>query len=117
MDSNYATYPDSVGHCYSNPELLPAQRWIPSSARPYPMNFVQAQSSQHQIRVVYRDHVLDQGLSINQGPVMYPVRQSHNRGPVNGYERKNCIMYPTTHSIPGPYLQSYINLPNRMYMY
>ncbi len=27
------------------------------------------------------------------------------------------IVYPTTHSIPGPYLQSYINLPRRTYMY
>jgi len=27
------------------------------------------------------------------------------------------IVYPTTHSIPGPYLQSYMNLPGRRYPY
>lgn len=32
-------------------------------------------------------------------------------------ETKSPIMYPTTHSMPGPYLQSYINLPNRSFAY
>lgn len=33
------------------------------------------------------------------------------------YNPHGPITYPTTHSIPGPYLQSYINLPNRSYGY
>lgn len=64
------------------------------------------------------------------GPI--PVIEHHNiRGPVAGscvnprlrrrntrYPRyNNAVAYPTTHSIPGPYLQSYINLPNRTYPY
>lgn len=49
----------------------------------------------HQINIIYRDRPYTQFLSPNQGP----------------------IMYPTTHSIPGPFIQSYINLPNRSYMY
>lgn len=34
----------------------------------------------------------------------------------NNY-RKNAIVYPLDHSIPGPYLQSYISLPKFQYMY
>jgi hypothetical protein len=31
--------------------------------------------------------------------------------------RKTAIVYPTDRSIPGPYLQSYINIPRFQYMY
>ena len=90
----------------------------------YPMNFVQAPSPTHQIMVYYNGKPQLQGLSTNKGPVMYPLRET-NCNPKNGYERKHtiypmrnsAIMYPTTHSVPGPYLQSYIALPNKMYTY
>ena len=45
-----------------------------------------------------------------------PRRRLRNRSNYYpGYD--NVIAYPTTHSIPGPYLQSYINIPNRTYPY
>lgn len=37
--------------------------------------------------------------------------------PERQVKQNNAIVYPTTHSIPGPYLQSYIRSPNKMYMY
>ena len=37
--------------------------------------------------------------------------------PLTIYNNARVIKYPTTHSLPGPYLQSYINLPYRTYMY
>ena len=115
-----APYPDSIGDCIQYPHLLPpyAQRWMPTKEHPYPMNFVQAPSAQHQIIINQNGRPMYQGLSINKGPVSYPIKVPCNRGPVNTYERKHsAIVYPTTHSIPGPYLQSYIRLPNKMYMY
>ena len=45
----------------------------------------------------------NQRLPISQNQYLYPSN--------------SAITYPTTHSIPGPYLQSYINLPNRSYSY
>lgn len=70
----------------------------------YPMNFVQAPSVNHQIVVYYKGSPHLQGLSTNKGPVMYPYPKTHLSGP---------ITYPTTHSIPGPYLQSYITCNSR----
>ncbi len=46
-----------------------------------------------------------QGLSTVKGPVMFPIKKHH------------AICYPTTHSVPGPFLRSYINLPNKTYAY
>lgn len=48
-----------------------------------------------QVNIIYRGKTYTQGLSPNHGPIMYPI----------------------THSIPGPFLQSYIHLPNKSYMY
>lgn len=105
-------YPDNV------------QRWMPSLEHPYPMNFVQAPSPTNQLLVSYQGQPNLQGLSIVKGPVMFPLRE-RNCHPRNTWERKhtfcpfgqNKIAYPTTHSVPGPFLQSYIALPRRMYMY
>ena len=118
--SHGAPYPESIGNCVEHPQLQPpyTQRWMPTKEHPYPMNFVQAPSAQHQILVTQGGRPMYQGLSIVKGPVSYPAKVLHNRGPVNSYERKHsAIVYPTTHSIPGPYLQSFIRLPNKMYMY
>jgi len=103
---------------------LPAQKWIPTQKHPYPMNFVQAPSPKHQINVFYNGKPQLQGLSTVTGPIMYPLREVC-ANPKNGWERKHtiypkqnsAIVYPTTHSIPGPFLQSYIALPNKMYPY
>lgn len=106
------------------------QQWVPTLQYPYPMNFVQAPSPSHQILVHYNGKPNLQGLSIVKGPVMFPPFNETNCHPNNSYERKyskfagcekttthSAIMYPTTHSIPGPFLQSYIALPRRMYPY
>ena len=63
----------------------------------------------NRITVIYNGQVATQTLSPYRGPMMYvhPIGKEYN----------NAITYPTTHSIPGPYLQSYINLPNSTYMY
>ena len=93
--------------------------WSATATHPYPMNFVQAPSASNQILVTYNGKPQLQGLSANHGPVMFPLREITSC-PTNSYERKHTIYttpYPTTHSIPGPYLQSYIALPNRMYPY
>ncbi|AYV85495.1 MAG: hypothetical protein Satyrvirus20_2 [Satyrvirus sp.] len=88
-----------------------AQKWQGNIKYPYPMNFVQAPADDKQILVYYNGKPMLQGLSINKGPVMFPAKQS------NPF-RKGAIMYPTTHSIPGPYLQSYMyNGHHKMYPY
>ena len=106
------------------PAQVPLQgRWMPSSQHPYPMNFVQAPSPSNQALVYYRGKPYLQGLSTAGGPIMFPQREI-NSDPKNGWERKHtiyprnsAIVYPTTHSIPGPFLQSYIALPRQMYPY
>ena len=123
------------------PERYPndLQRWMPSTYQPYPMNFSQAPSAQHQVSVSYQDQPFLQGLSPNTGPYMYPdcrkivisgatpigftqnlskIQSKHQYQPSSGLCKKSAIMYPTTHSIPGPYLRSYINIPRgRTYPY
>lgn len=42
---------------------------------PYPMNFVQAPSPGNQVLVNYRGQPMLQGLSVNWGPVSFPVRE------------------------------------------
>ena len=115
-----APYPESINNCVDAPHLAPPyqQRWMPSTHNPYPMNFSRAKSPNHQINITYKGAPMYQGLSPSSGPYMYPMKVQYNRGPINSYERKHsAIVYPTTHSIPGPFLQSYIALPNKMYMY
>jgi hypothetical protein len=97
---------------------------MPTAQHPYPMNFVQAPSQSNQLLIYYNGKPQLQGLSTSKGPVMYPQKEV-NCSPSNSWERKHsfcprkntAIQYPTTHSIPGPYLQSYIALPNKMYGY
>ena len=105
------------------------QRWMPSTYQPYPMNFNQAPSNQHQILVKYQGQPFLQGLSPNTGPYLYQSKiQSKHQSQPHGEDtcvinkqhtpKSSAIMYPTTHSIPGPYLQSYINIPHgRSYPY
>ncbi len=136
--SQYCEFENNIETPKTYPD--PTQRWMPSLQHPYPMNFVQAPSPTNQVLVYYNGKPQLQGLSTVKGPVMYHTRQINCKSipdlttgnglsprwgnPKNSWERKhavcprnNAIMYPTTHSIPGPYLQSYIAIPNRMYMY
>lgn len=119
--ANYDNFQQSIERPIRSPDI--AQRWIPTLQNPYPMNFVQAPSPTNQVMVYYNGRPQLQGLSTVKGPVMFPQREI-TENPVNGWERKhtiyprkNAAVYPTTHSIPGPFLQSYAVLPNRMYPY
>lgn len=118
MSCNYVnrSYPNSRHNYYSvdfndqvtRPVRLPEydQEWHATPSNPYPMNFMDAPSPSHQINVIYNGQPMLQGLDIVRGPMMFPVKrcQWYPRGP---------IMYPTTHSIPGPYLQTYIALAGK----
>ncbi|ANB50386.1 hypothetical protein [Powai lake megavirus] len=117
------SYLNQIHNTVITPEISPYQKWKPSKLYPYPNNFTQAPSREHQIMVYYNGKPQLQTLSPNTGPMMFPEREV-NVNPINGWERKHTtypknshIMYPTTHSIPGPYLQSYINLPQKTSMY
>lgn len=109
---------DCIEPVYPAPANL--QRWMPTTQNPYPMNFVQAPSPTNQTLVYYNGKPHLQGLSTSSGPIMFPSREPNNH-PNNGWERKHQsnskIAYPTTHSIPGPFLQSYIALPRHQYPY
>lgn len=100
---------------FANPSLPIQQRWMPSLQYPYPMNFVQAPSLDNQLLINYNGNLYTQGLSIVQGPVMYPVNRQFmvtsqaSRAPTI-IRNRGVIAYPTNSSIPGPYLQNYINL-------
>lgn len=103
---------------YSEQPVLtaePRQRWIPTTSNPYPMNFVQAPSADHQIIVSYGGESFLQGLHPVKGPQMFPINNRRRSEPI--YSSRSAIVYPTTHSIPGPFLQSYISLPKRVYGY
>ena len=52
-------------------------QWRPTANNPYPMNFMQAPSPQHQLAANYGGRPQLQGLSVNQGPQMYPQMQMH----------------------------------------
>lgn len=64
------------------------QKWSAGLYNPYPMNFVQAPSYDHQVIVKYRGEPYLQGLSTIKGPVMYPVLGLHG--------------FPTRDRIPRP---------------
>lgn len=106
------------------------QLWAPSSVNPYPMTFMQAPSEQNQVRVNFQNQDLLQGLSTIRGPFMF----DNPRARYKKYEKSpkmregfdpmmsiparqfaasvwtnTGIAYPTNHSIPGPFLRSYIN--------
>lgn len=61
--------------------------------------------------IIYNGKPYEQTLSINKGPIIRPINK-YTSGSIT-----NPICYPTTHSIPGPFLQSYIALPNRVFPY
>jgi hypothetical protein len=71
------------------------QKWYPTNSYPYPMIYHQTPSTQHQIIVNYKGETFTQGLNPNSGPFMMPIKNK-------------ALAYPTTHSIPGPYNQSYM---------
>lgn len=95
--------------------------WTPTLQRPYPMHFVQAPSKSNQLLIYYNGKPQLQGLSTSSGPIMYPSKEvdykSSNDYKCQIYPKKTSVQYPITHSIPGPYLQSYIVIPNKMYSY
>ena len=201
-------YPNTQCGAVERPMSYPTQHWIPTTKNPYPMNFMQAPSPNHQVMVNYNGRPYSQGLSTNTGPIMYPQQQHrYQYQPVSGYRpggtggcvdprlaqyemareldqnqridvpdprlgiRKygpnyvsdprcqqrsqeypsvsqfpypnpnhypnpninlnhypnpnhypnqypnNAIAYPTTHSVPGPYIRSYISSPRQSYSY
>ena len=120
-------YEDNIEKPIPYPDHM--QRWMPTTQQPYPMNFVQAPSPSNQTLVYLNGRPYLQGLSQSSGPIMFPVRET-NCDPKTAWEHKHtsypkgyctgrnsAIVYPTTHSIPGPFLQSYIALPRKQYPY
>jgi hypothetical protein len=77
------------------------------SSAPYPMNFMQAPSYDHQILVNYGGQSELQGLSTVRGPFMFPVR-TEIVYPQAGAIQPNPIQYPRTHSVPDAFQQQYI---------
>ena len=73
---------------------------------PYPMQFMQAPSFNHQLLIDYGGQTALQGLSTVRGPFMFPVR----REIIYPVGRGNRPAYPITHSIPSPFQQKYIGL-------
>lgn len=50
-------------------------------------------------------------------PLTITIKQS-TTNPIRENNSQKKLVYPINHSIPGPYLQSYIMLPHKkMYMY
>lgn len=93
--------------------------WSPTTQHPYPMNFVQAPSKTNQLLIYYNGKPQLQGLSTVKGPFMYPVKDNNSKlsSNINKGHKNSAVQYPTTHSIPGPCLRSYIALPKKMYTY
>ena len=96
-------------------------RWTPSLQQPYPSTYHKpiTTSPQNQVMVYYNgkpQYGQTVKTNVNCNPQTSWERK-HTVCPVNYQLKNNAIMYPTTHSIAGPYLQSYIALPNKMYQY
>lgn len=90
---------DQVNYFYGN--MYP----IHYPKMPYPMNFVQAPSFDHQILISYgeppcRRYGL-QGLSTNLGPVMFPTRN-------NTCVNTSAYTYPLNSSTLDPFMRQYI---------
>ncbi len=81
-----------------------AQLYKPTASNPYPMTFMQAPSYGHQILVNYRDQPALQGLSVNRGPFMFPVRTEFI------YPIETRLPFPMTHSIPDQFQRTFIGL-------
>lgn len=60
--------------------------------------------------IILNGNPYSQKLSVNIGPYMISLNDNTNK------HQTYQIVYPTTHSIPGPYLRSYIN-PGQFYSY
>ena len=75
--------------------MNPPSPWMPSLQTPYPVPMAKYPVKNSNVNVYYNGKLCTQHLSPYKGP----------------------IMYPTNSSIPGPFLQSYINLPTKSYMY
>lgn len=75
----------------------------------------------NQLNICYKGQTLTQGLNVNKGPQMHVVKSTVRQTLPTTQTispTKSAIVYPTTHSIPNPYLQSYIFLPTKkVYMY
>lgn len=119
--SKFSNNENGTSQSYS----ITKQCWMPSLQNPYPVNFSQRSLPSHQVFVYYNGKPQLQDSSIVKESVMYPSHEI-NCNPKNSWERKHtvcsyskndAIMYPTTHSYPGPLLQSYIAIPKKMYMY
>jgi hypothetical protein len=65
MDPRFPRYPVSYSEHI--------QIWHGTPSNPYPMNFVQAPSYDHQKLIQYQGDTFLQGLSTIKGPMMYPV--------------------------------------------
>nr|URM62401.1 hypothetical protein [Mimivirus sp.] len=86
------SYLNQIHNTVIEPEISPYQKWKPTKLYPYPNNFTQAPSREHQIMVYYNGKPQLQTLSPNTGPIMFPEREI-NANPINGWERKHTI-YP-----------------------
>ena len=87
------------------------QLWHATELYPYPMNFMEAPSAKHQVYVTYNGNTMLQGLDRTRGPMMWDCN-AFQRSPIKNCSRSK-IMYPTTHSYPDPFQQSYINLARK----
>ena len=145
MTCHYSNGQRAPGEFYQ--PIYPPQRWTPSIGYPYPSTIGYTPYVNNQLLVNYAGAPYTQTLSPNVGPVMYPASRCHeplsgnyinptvaypisvqepdmiraypNRNYVHSrYPVSNTMLaYPTTYSIPGPYLYSYISSPRRVYPY
>ena len=67
----------NYGPNYPIPYPSHVQKWRAGLYNPYPMNFVQAPSYDHQVIIQYRGEPYLQGLSTVKGPIMYPIAGLH----------------------------------------
>lgn len=85
------------------------------------MNF--AQIPTNQTLVYYNGKPYLQRVGQNSGPFMFQTNGTDNPKNIQEDKHQYCpehysgVVYPTTHSIPGPFLQSYIALPRKQYPY
>jgi len=75
---------------------------------PYPMNFVQAPAPGYQNLINYRGQPMLQGLSVNWGPVSFPVRGEPIISPFDPYQNQM-----SAYGVLDPYQQSFL----RSYQY
>lgn len=88
------------------PQQIQLYRGTPQN--PYPMNFMQAPSFDHQVLVDYRGQAMLQGLSTVRGPFMFPVR--------NPYGNRCNFPPPDYYNVLDPFQMSYVNLVDRGYV-